>query len=109
MRNLVGNAFLRRAEKRSVHRHPGGPVMPGSEGSSRFRLGIAVGAALAAAALAAVVAFLSVGGGGATQASAADSPKGDLGQTSGLLPRSKLTLKSALQVDLSRETVRLPL
>src|SRR3954449_3872638 len=33
---------------------------------------------------------------------------GDLGQTSGLLPRAKLTLKSAIQVDLSKETVRLP-
>ena len=32
-----------------------------------------------------------------------------LGQTSGLLPRSHLTEDSALQVDLSRETVRLPL
>lgn len=32
-----------------------------------------------------------------------------LGQTSGLLPASHLTTGSALQVDLSRETVRLPL
>jgi len=32
-----------------------------------------------------------------------------LGQTNGLLPRSHLTEDSALQVDLSRETVRLPL
>jgi hypothetical protein len=32
-----------------------------------------------------------------------------LGQLSGLLPRNKLTLESALQVDLSTETVRLPL
>src|SRR5579859_5447989 len=32
-----------------------------------------------------------------------------LGQLSGLLPRDHLTLESAIQVDLSRETVRLPL
>jgi hypothetical protein len=32
-----------------------------------------------------------------------------LGQTSGLLPRNKLTLESAIQVNLSNETVRLPL
>jgi hypothetical protein len=32
-----------------------------------------------------------------------------LGETSGLLAREKLTLESALQVDLSKETVRLPL
>jgi len=40
------------------------------------------------------------GTGGATQG---------LGQLSGLLPRSNLVLESALQVDLSKETVRLPL
>jgi hypothetical protein len=34
---------------------------------------------------------------------------GGLGQTSGLLPRDHLTLESALQVNLSTETVRLPL
>ena len=32
-----------------------------------------------------------------------------LGQLSGLLPRNKLTLESAIQVNLSTETVRLPL
>src|SRR5690348_4277880 len=32
-----------------------------------------------------------------------------LGQLSGLLPRDHLTLESALQVDLSTETARLPL
>src|SRR5260370_36307607 len=32
-----------------------------------------------------------------------------LGQTSGLLPRGHLTLESAIQVDLTHETVRLPL
>jgi hypothetical protein len=32
-----------------------------------------------------------------------------LGQLTGLLPASHLTLESAIQVDLSNETVRLPL
>ena len=32
-----------------------------------------------------------------------------LGQLSGLLPRNKLTLESAIQVNLSNQTVRLPL
>jgi hypothetical protein len=34
---------------------------------------------------------------------------GSLGQTSGLLPRGHLTLESAIQVNLSNETLRLPL
>jgi hypothetical protein len=34
---------------------------------------------------------------------------GGLGETTGLLPRDHLTLESAIQVDLSKETVRLPL
>ncbi|MBV9917733.1 MAG: hypothetical protein JO153_14600 [Solirubrobacterales bacterium] len=52
-------------------------------------------------------------------ASAATKHRGDttsqrgsatgLGQLSGLLPRNKLTLESAIQVNLSNETVRLPL
>ena len=42
--------------------------------------------------------------GGQAQGSAAG-----LGQLSGLLPRNKLTLESAIQVDLSNETVRLPI
>ncbi len=37
-----------------------------------------------------------------------DQP-GGLGQTSGLLPRDHLTEESAIQVNLSNETVRLPL
>ena len=43
------------------------------------------------------------------QARATAAKAGNLGQTSGLLPRNKLTEESALQVDLSKETVRLPL
>jgi hypothetical protein len=34
---------------------------------------------------------------------------GGLGETTGLLPRDHLRLESAIQVDLSKETVRLPL
>src|SRR6266705_2920492 len=39
----------------------------------------------------------------------ASADVGGLGQLSGLLPRNQLTLESAIQVDLSHETVRLPL
>ncbi len=64
---------------------------------------------LAAAAAVAVVTSAV----GATVASAgagaAPSQGGGLGQTSGLLPRDHLTLESAIQVNLSKETVRLPL
>ena len=42
-------------------------------------------------------------------ASATSSKPGGLGQSSGLLPRDHLTEESALQVDLTHETVRLPL
>ncbi len=64
---------------------------------------------LAAAAAVAVVASAV----GATVASAGagatSSQGGGLGQSSGLLPRDHLTLESAIQVNLSKETVRLPL
>jgi hypothetical protein len=57
---------------------------------------------------------VAVGGGAASAAPAAraDQVPGaadGLGQLSGLLPRDHLTLESALQVNLSNETVRLPL
>src|SRR6266536_285360 len=68
--------------------------------------------AAAAAVLVAVSAVLTtVGSGGASAAPArATAAKaGNLGQLTGLLPRNKLTEESALQVDLSKETVRLPL
>ena len=42
-------------------------------------------------------------------ANAAPATPGGLGQASGLLPRTHLTEESALQVNLSKETVRLPL
>ena len=57
---------------------------------------------------------LAIAAGAGTAASAAPArataaKAGNLGQTSGLLPRNHLTEESALQVDLSHETVRLPL
>jgi hypothetical protein len=61
-------------------------------------------AAAAAVAVSAVLATVASAGAGATS-----SKPGGLGQSSGLLPRDHLTLESALQVDLSKETVRLPL
>jgi hypothetical protein len=64
---------------------------------------------LAAAAAVAVVASTVgavVASGGAN---AAPATSGGLGQTSGLLPRTHLTEESAIQVNLSKETVRLPL
>jgi hypothetical protein len=60
--------------------------------------------AAAAVAVSAVLATVASAGAGATS-----SQSGGLGQSSGLLPRDHLTLESAIQVDLSKETVRLPL
>src|SRR5712675_1243437 len=68
--------------------------------------------AAAAAVLVAVSAVLTTvasGGASAVPARAAAGQAGNLGQLTGLLPRNKLTEESALQVDLSKETVRLPL
>jgi hypothetical protein len=59
---------------------------------------------IAAAVLLAVVAFT----GGSSQAAAA-STGGGLGQLTGLLPRNHLTEESAINVNLSKESVRLPL
>jgi hypothetical protein len=57
------------------------------------------------------LAIIALAAGLASQALA--SSKGDssqgLGPTSGLLPRDHLTVESAIQVDLSKESVRLPL
>src|SRR5690349_19505743 len=62
---------------------------------------------LGAATLAAGAAAAAMG----TQALAGsrDGAAEGLGPTTGLLPRDHLTLESAIQVDLSRESVRLPL
>ena len=68
--------------------------------------------AAASAVLVAVSAVLTtVGSGGASAApsEATAARAGGLGQLTGLLPRNQLTEESALQVDLSKETVRLPL
>lgn len=53
---------------------------------------------------------LAIPGHGVKTASAlTGNPPGGPGQLSGLLPRNHLTEESAIQVDLSKETVRLPL
>src|ERR1700732_5094333 len=67
------------------------------------RLSLTATAALAVAA-SAVLASGAFAGPNATPAKA-----GNLGPTTGLLPRDHLTLENAIQVDLSKETVRLPL
>jgi hypothetical protein len=69
----------------------------------RRRWWLAVVAAVAVA-VSAVGATVASAGAGATS-----SKPGGLGQSSGLLPRDHLTLESAIQVNLSKETVRLPL
>src|ERR1700750_2133654 len=68
--------------------------------------------AAAAAVLVAVSAVLTTvasGGASAAPSTATAAKPGGLGQLTGLLPRNHLTEESALQVDLSTETVRLPL
>src|SRR5260370_41243646 len=62
--------------------------------------------AAAAPAIAAAVAFGTVAAAGA---SAASAKPGSLGPISGLLPRDHLTTESAIQGNLSKESVRLPL
>jgi hypothetical protein len=72
--------------------------------SRRWLITATVTLALAASAGGATAAF---GASGARNAAAARP--GGLGPTTGLLPRDHLTLESALNVNLSKETVRLPL
>ncbi len=63
-------------------------------------------------ALVGAVAIVATGIGGVAGASGRDHGTGSargLGPRSGLLPRDHLTVESALQIDLSRESVRLPL
>ena len=75
----------------------------------RARISVAA-AAVAAIGVAVPVSVLSQGTSSAAAARpAASSAASGLGQSAGLLPRNKLTEESALQVDLSKETVRLPL
>jgi hypothetical protein len=68
-------------------------------------------APLAAALVAAIAVPFAVtrSGVGAASAATRSSATGDLGSTTGQLARDHLTLESAIQVDLSKETVRLPL
>jgi hypothetical protein len=63
----------------------------------------------AAAVLIAVAAAVGVRAAGGSESAAAAVRGPGLGQLSGLLPRNHLTEESAIQVNLSKETVRLPL
>jgi hypothetical protein len=69
-------------------------------------LAAAVTVMAGSAALAAVV---TTGASAAPSAAARLARATGLGQTTGLLPRDHLTLENAIQVDLSNETVRLPI
>jgi hypothetical protein len=66
---------------------------------------LAAAAAVAVAVSAALTSVVSAG----SHATAAAATIGSLGPTTGLLPRDHLTLESAIRVNLSKETVRLPL
>jgi hypothetical protein len=65
-------------------------------------------AAIAVLLVATLVAVVAVNTGHKVRSASADGG-GGLGQLSGLLPRNQLTEESAIQVDLSHETVRMPL
>ncbi|HZC64483.1 MAG TPA: hypothetical protein VE464_22835, partial [Streptosporangiaceae bacterium] len=67
----------------------------------RWWLAAAAAVAVAGSTVGAVVASAGT--------NAAPAARGGLGQASGLLPRTHLTEESAIQVNLSKETVRLPL
>src|SRR2546429_1965269 len=75
---------------------------------ANMRVLIAMIAVLLVATLVAVVPGIIGHGVRSASAVTKDQP-GGLGQLTGLLPRNKLTIESAIQVDLSQETVRLPL
>ncbi|MEP7023802.1 MAG: hypothetical protein ABJB47_08325 [Actinomycetota bacterium] len=64
---------------------------------------------VAAATLAVTAGGLTTGAALAGSAHASQAASGGLGPASGLLPRSHLTEESAIQVNLSKESVRLPL
>src|SRR5437868_12255187 len=66
-------------------------------------------AAAVLVAVSAVVTTVASGGANGAPSEATTARAGGLGQLTGLLPRNHLTEESALQVDLSKETVRLPL
>ena len=64
---------------------------------------------LAAAALTAIAAAAAMGGQALAGSKDGTASAKGLGPISGLLPRDHLTEESAIQVDLSKESVRLPL
>src|ERR1700758_4658588 len=66
-------------------------------------------AAAVLVAVSSVLTTVAAGGANAAPSTATAAKPGGLGQLTGLLPRNKLTEESALQVDLTHETVRLPL
>src|SRR5467141_2429245 len=72
-----------------------------------YRLGL-FGGLVALLALLVGIVLRGMGPAAAASEGGADGTSG-LGQSSGLLPQQNLVLESALQVDLTRETVRLPL
>jgi hypothetical protein len=76
--------------------------------SKRNRVALA-GGAIAVAAAAAVSAIAFTGGDASAAPHAASGSATSLGPVSGLLPRDHLTEESALQVDLTKQSVRLPL
>jgi hypothetical protein len=79
--------------------------LPHIPGSRRGKASLAAGF-LAVGVLAPTLAITASSASAATRASGSAT---GLGPISGLLPRDKLTEESALQVDLSKQTVRLPL
>jgi len=81
-------------------------LMPARKRGPIAVLGVVVAASLAVAGYAGTSASAAP----AAPARASQPPEADgLGQLSGLLPRNHLTEESAIQVDLTHETVRLPL
>ena len=70
---------------------------------------LAAAAAVAIAGSATAATVVSTGANATPSKAGFLSQTTGLGQTAGLLPRNHLTLESALQVDLTHETVRLPL
>jgi len=85
------------------------PAAPHQHRRHRLRRSVAFVAAAATAAAGGLFAVAPHPAAAAVGAAHRAGARGGLGQTAGLLPRSHLTEESALQVDLSRDTVRLPL
>ena len=77
--------------------------------AKRWRLGTAVLIVAVAAAVAATQAFDGSDDQAQARTGGVPGAAEGLGQLSGRLPRKNLTLESAIKVDLSRNTVRLPL